>query len=75
MNSSTGSGEEYAVLVNHELQYSIWPAARVIPSGWTTAGEVADRAECLRIVEKLWRDMRPLSVRAVVGEAYVRKAE
>ncbi|HNB89425.1 MAG TPA: MbtH family NRPS accessory protein, partial [Plasticicumulans sp.] len=25
----------YAVVVNHEEQYSIWPADRELPLGWT----------------------------------------
>ena len=27
----------YKVVVNHEEQYSIWPAHRDLPNGWTEA--------------------------------------
>jgi len=29
----------YRVVVNHEEQYSIWPADREIPKGWRDAGK------------------------------------
>lgn len=29
----------YKVVVNHEEQYSIWPADRENPLGWTDAGK------------------------------------
>ena len=30
----------YKVVVNHEEQYSIWPAGRENPLGWKDAGKV-----------------------------------
>jgi uncharacterized protein YbdZ (MbtH family) len=30
---------EYIVAVNHEAQYSKWPAGREIPVGWKLAGK------------------------------------
>jgi MbtH protein len=53
----------YKVVANHEEQYSIWPADRVNPSGWKDAGKVGDKAACLAFIEKVWTDMRPLSLR------------
>jgi len=53
---------EYLVLVNEEGQYSLWPAFREIPAGWTTVGPRGKRKECLDWVEKTWTDMRPLSL-------------
>ena len=54
---------EYRVVVNHEDQYSIWPAARAMPAGWHEAGKVGSKAECLDFINKVWTDMRPLSLR------------
>jgi MbtH protein len=53
----------YKVVVNHEEQYSIWPADRENPAGWRDAGKVGPKAECLAYVEEVWTDMRPLSLR------------
>lgn len=54
---------EYAVVVNHEEQYSIWPAAREVPAGWRPVGYRGLRADCLAHITEVWTDMRPLSVR------------
>jgi MbtH protein len=53
----------YKVVVNHEEQYSIWPADRGIPLGWRDAGKSGDKAECLAYIKRVWTDMRPLSLR------------
>ena len=53
----------YKVLVNHEEQYSIWPADRKNPLGWRDAGKSGDKAECLAYIKQVWTDMRPLSLR------------
>lgn len=53
----------YAVVVNHEEQYSIWPTYREIPLGWTAVGKEGSKAECLAYIEEVWTDMRPLSLR------------
>lgn len=53
----------YRVVVNHEEQYSIWPADREIPAGWRDAGKSGPKAECLAWVKEVWTDMRPLSLR------------
>jgi MbtH protein len=53
----------YRVVVNHEEQYSIWPADKPIPPGWTDAGKSGTKAECLEHIESVWTDMRPLSLR------------
>lgn len=37
----------YKVVVNHEAQYSIWPAHRENPFGWRDAGESGLKTECL----------------------------
>jgi MbtH protein len=54
---------QYKVVLNHEEQYSIWPADRENPAGWRDAGKVGTKAECLAYIEEVWTDMRPLSLR------------
>ena len=53
----------YKVVVNHEEQYSIWPAGREIPLGRTAVGKEGLKSECLAYIEEVWTDMRPLSLR------------
>ncbi|MFG1882364.1 MbtH family protein [Micromonospora sp. NPDC049102] len=53
----------YSIVVNHEEQYSIWPAERPVPAGWRAEGTTGSREECLDHVERVWVDMRPASLR------------
>lgn len=53
----------YCVVINHEEQYSIWPAHKQMPPGWQEAGKKGTKDECLDHIEKVWTDMRPLSLR------------
>jgi MbtH protein len=53
----------YEVVVNDEEQYSIWPAGRETPAGWRTVGVSGSKQMCLRYIEEVWTDMRPLSLR------------
>jgi MbtH protein len=55
--------ETYRVVTNHEEQYSIWPASRELPAGWTDAGKSGSKEECLAYIEEVWTDLRPLSLR------------
>ena len=59
----------YKVVVNHEEQYSIWPAARENPIGWKDAGKQGPKADCLAFIKEIWTDMRPLSLRTRADEA------
>jgi MbtH protein len=59
----------YKVVVNHEEQYSIWPAHRENAPGWRDAGPSGNKAECLAHIERVWTDMRPLSLRRHMDEA------
>jgi MbtH protein len=54
---------QYVVVLNDEEQYSIWLADRDLPSGWRHAGMSGTRAECLKHIDEVWTDMRPLSLR------------
>lgn len=58
----------YKVVVNHEEQYSIWPADRELPLGWDAAGKQGTKQECLNYIEEVWTDMRPLSLRKKMEE-------
>lgn len=63
----------YKVVVNHEEQYSIWPADRENPLGWRDVGKVGPKAECLVHIREVWTDMRPLSLRRKMEEAASRQ--
>ena len=54
---------QYKVVINHEEQYSLWPADRENPIGWLDAGKTGSKEECLAYVEQVWTDMRPKSLR------------
>ena len=57
-------GTLYKVVINHEEQFSIWPAdGRELPTGWREIGEPRSKQECLAYIEENWTDMRPASVR------------
>ncbi len=55
--------ELYKVVINHEEQYSIWPAHREQAPGWRDAGKSGTKEECLAHIKEVWTDMRPLSLR------------
>ena len=57
-------GETFVVLLNEEGQYSLWPAGKPIPGGWTGVIPPAPKSECLAFVEAEWTDMRPRSLAA-----------
>jgi MbtH protein len=58
----------YKVVVNHEEQYSIWPAHRENALGWKDAGKTGTKEECLAYIKEVWTDMRPLSLRKRMEE-------
>jgi uncharacterized protein YbdZ (MbtH family) len=62
----------YKVVVNHEEQYSIWPADRENPLGWRDAGTSGPKADCLAYIAEVWTDMRPLSLRKQMEEVQSR---
>jgi MbtH protein len=64
MNSSDKEPEAvYKVVMNHEGQYSIWPAGRENPNGWRDGGKSGSKAECLAHIKEVWTDMRPVTLR------------
>jgi MbtH protein len=58
----------YTVVVNHEEQYSIWPARRENALGWNDAGKTGTKEECLAWIKEVWTDMRPKSLRDKMKE-------
>lgn len=53
----------FRVVVNDEEQYSIWPAGRQLPDGWSDEGAEGTESACVAHIEKTWVDMRPRSLR------------
>ena len=62
-SEDTGSTTQYMVLMNHEEQYSLWPAHKAIPPGWEQVGPTGSEEECVAYVDEHWTDMRPKSLR------------
>ncbi len=70
MNTNDRQDDEvYKVVVNHEEQYSIWPAEKANPLGWTDAGKSGSKTECLAFIKEVWTDMRPLTLRRKMERA------
>lgn len=65
----------YKVVVNHEEQYSIWPAERENPLGWNDVGKSGTKQECLDYIKEVWTDMRPLSLQKKMEEDAKQQAE
>lgn len=53
----------YNVVINDELQYSIWLADKENAPGWKNEGKSGSKDECLAYIDEVWTDMRPLSLR------------
>jgi MbtH protein len=51
--------EPFCVLINALGQYSLWPAFRGPPAGWTLTGPHGGRQACLEWIETHWTDIRP----------------
>ena len=58
----------FLVLVNQELQHSLWPASVAVPDGWDVVRE-GSRADCLDYVERNWTDLRPKSLARTLDES------
>lgn len=61
--------ETFRVVVNHEEQYSLYPADREPPAGWRDGGKTGNREACLAWIGEVWTDMRPLSLRRAMADA------
>lgn len=54
---------QFQVVLNHEEQYSVWPADEQPPAGWRPEGATGSREACLAHIDQVWTDLRPLSAR------------
>lgn len=61
--------DRFVVVMNEEEQYSIWPVELPVPEGWHPQPCEGSKEDCLAFVERVWTDMRPLSLRRALGEA------
>ncbi|MFE5329524.1 MbtH family protein [Embleya sp. NPDC056575] len=62
--------ETYRVVVNDEEQHSLWPLRTDPPAGWVPTGFVGTREECTAHIDRVWPDIRPLSLRRrLAGDA------
>ena len=43
----------YAVVINHEEQYSIWPSDLLPPTGWKAINKSGSKKECIAYFKKL----------------------
>ena len=69
MNNDAEDNRIYKVVINHEEQYSIWPAEKANPLGWHDVGRTGQKLECLDFIKQAWTDMRPLSLRKKMAGA------
>ncbi|MFI5764035.1 MULTISPECIES: MbtH family protein [unclassified Streptomyces] len=53
----------YAVVVNDEEQHALWPQGAPLPDGWRSEGFAGTEEECVAHVDRVWPDIRPLSLR------------
>lgn len=58
----------YTVIVNHEEQYTTWPAHRELPLLWKSTGFSGLKSSCLEYIRDIWTDLRPLSLRKKMEE-------
>ena len=65
----------YRVVMNHEGQYSIWPADRENALGWNDVGKTGTRAEVLAYIDEVWTHSRPDESRKKTDEAAVHEEE
>ena len=64
----------FKVLVNHEEQYSFWPADLPVPGGWSETGQQGSKDECDEYIRTVWTDMRPKSLREAMERAKAEEA-
>ena len=67
VNAYTIDGDLFKVLKNDEGQYSLWPAKKATPAGWTETGFSGSKLEATEYVDREWTDMRPLSLQKAMA--------
>lgn len=68
-NTTVEKEDLYFALINHEEQYSLWPEYKKIPLGWKVVFGPMKKEECMNYIDKVWTDMRPLSLRKQMTES------
>jgi MbtH protein len=63
----TEESTTYVVLINDEEQYSLWPKHKKIPEGWRAVEMEGSQEQCSAYVDRVWTDMRPLSLRKTMA--------
>jgi MbtH protein len=58
------TARRYAVVVNLEGAYSIWPIACDPPAGWRVEGTTGTEDDCIAYIDKVWTGLDPASLRA-----------
>lgn len=64
----------FNVVLNHEEQYSIWPAYKETPLGWNETGKSGLKADCLDFIGLVWTNMQPLSLQHYMKELAAKTA-
>ncbi|MFB6904366.1 MbtH family protein [Streptomyces bacillaris] len=59
----------YQVVVNDEEQHALWPARTAPPAGWRVEGFQGTEEACMAHVDRVWPDIRPLSLRRRLAES------
>jgi MbtH protein len=59
----TRADSDFSVLVNDWGQYSLWPSAIEVPTGWRTVFGPASRQGCVSHIEAHWTGARPRTLR------------
>jgi amino acid adenylation domain-containing protein len=57
------NNEIYKVVMNHEEQYSIWPADHDVPIGWRDVDMKGAKKDCLAFIKRYWDDLRPVTIK------------
>jgi MbtH protein len=67
--------QNYSVLLNAELQHSLWPSSATVPPGWRTVLWDSPRRDCLKFVSQAWTDMRPASLQSPLRDGFAEEAD
>jgi MbtH protein len=54
----------YAVVLNSDGAYSIWPLGRDLPAGWRAEGTTGTEEVCVAHIDRVWTGLDPSSLRA-----------
>ncbi|MEZ4767256.1 MAG: MbtH family protein [Caldilineales bacterium] len=66
--STLNRDDQFKVVINHEEQYSLWPARVDNPSGWRDAGAAGSPQDCIRYIERITADSNPRALKQRIQE-------